>query len=117
MHIGPQRGMFKVWGHAWERRLHGRIVRCTESEVNALAGPCRIPSYTALAASSIIRPQTAVRESAEAHLCKPALMGAGHQCAVTFLPRYCFGDNFCITSSRLKPAGLCRIGNSLKLDS
>jgi hypothetical protein len=26
-------------------------------------------------------------------------------------------EDFCITSSRLKLAGLCRIGNSLKLDT
>jgi hypothetical protein len=53
MHIGPQGGMFKVGVHAWERRFHARILRCTESEVNALAGACHIPSYTARAASSI----------------------------------------------------------------
>ena len=79
MHIGPQGGMFKVWVHAWERRFHGRILRCPESEVNALAGPCNIPSYMALADTD-------------------------HQCAVAFLPRYYFGDIFCITSSRLKLA-------------
>src|SRR5215510_2107402 len=44
-------------------------------------------------------------------------MRAGHQGASVFLPCYCVGDNFRITSSRLKLAGLCRIGNSLKLDS
>ena len=92
MHIGPQGGMLKVWVHAWERRFHGRILRCPESEVNALAGPCNIPSYMALADTD-------------------------HQCAVAFLPRYYFGDIFCITSSRLKLAGFCRIGNSLKLAS
>jgi hypothetical protein len=27
--------MFKVWVHAWERRLHVRILRCPEGEVNA----------------------------------------------------------------------------------
>ena len=57
MHIGPQGGMFKVWVHAWERRFHGRILRCPESAVNALAGTCQIPSYTALAASSIMADQ------------------------------------------------------------
>src|SRR4029453_13290337 len=44
-------------------------------------------------------------------------MRGDHQGAAAFLPRYCFGDSFCITSSRLKLAGFCRIGNSLKLDN
>jgi hypothetical protein len=58
MHIGPQGGMFKIWVHAWKRRFHGRILRGPESEVNVLAGLGIIPFYTALAASSIIRPKT-----------------------------------------------------------
>ena len=38
VHIGPQGGMFKVRVHAWEKRLHVCILRCSECAVNALAG-------------------------------------------------------------------------------
>jgi hypothetical protein len=44
--------------------------------------------------------------------CLPIPARASPLRASVFVPRYCFGDSFRITSSRLKLAGFCRIGKS-----
>ena len=115
MHIGPQGGMFKVWVHAWERRFHVRILRCTESEVNALAGPCiSLPTRLSLQATSYV--QRLRYGNQQSHVSESQLSWEPATSAL-FLLRYCLGVSFSITSSRLKLAGFCRVGNSLKLDS